>query len=193
MKIPKFLFGGYKEVKQRCEKKLVPRLRDGAALVELPDEWLDTRETDGLLLINDHVPELGTERHFHCAALMAEACSRRAGLSRERYDQLFFETLEHPWSFLGVFDSVGYLARHEDRHKPFLAAAVRHWQAIEAEGSRYSLGGGMCEAAWQFPSNVHFLLARAGVPNKRMDEHLPPGGLAALVAEFKVLEPGDMP
>lgn len=186
MQVPKFLYGSYKDVTQRC-RTLVPRLANGAVLADLIDGWLDTRETPGLLQTHEHVPELGDELQFHCPALMvAVGGGIRKQLSHDIYNKAFFESLEAPWSFVGIAFDRMYVTRDEGRYKALLQAALRHWQELNAEGRRYALGAAMTGSLWEFPSNIHFVLARSGVPSARLRQPLPPGGLAELVEEFNL-------
>lgn len=192
MKLPTFLYGLYRDVKPRC-RKLVTRLRRGTPWSELPDDYVDTRDVPGLLVLHGPYPNLGFEPHFQLFVplrIAEDAMPDRLGWEYEKI--LFDESLKTIWGVLGLASDGGqgfiYPASAQDRLR-FIRAMVRFWDELDAEGERYSLGGQTGQSLWSLPTMLHYCLINAGIPKERMHAPLPPGGLKELVAEI----PGGLP
>jgi hypothetical protein len=68
-----------------------------------------------------------------------------------------------------------------ERAGRFLESMIRHWAEVDAAGPRYTRGAQNGEPLWQLPHLLHYVLAHRGVPHPRLEQPLPPGGIAALL------------
>ena len=68
----------------------------------------------------------------------------------------------------------------QERHEPFVHAAVAAWKDLDSVGPRY-YAGAQGERLWSVPNNLHYVLANMGVPTEVLRAPLPPGGPAALL------------
>jgi hypothetical protein len=94
----------------------------------------------------------------------------------------FDAALEHGWSLLGLLSQVCYEWLDEtERAGRFLESMMRQWAELDAAGPRYTIGGQNGEPLWRPPHLLKYVLAHRGVPQPRLVEPLPPGGIAALL------------
>jgi len=75
-----------------------------------------------------------------------------------------------------------YPLGHQQR---FLHGLVRWGDELVAEGPRYSWGSNIGDELWKLPTNIQYCLVREGLPSAVCDEPIPPGGMAALVAQTR--------
>jgi hypothetical protein len=195
MHLPAFLYGTFREVKPRC-RRMVTRLRRGVPWDELPaelvepgqDPFLDTREVPGLLVVDGPSPLAGGGgEHFQLfapAQVIHLEIPRR--LPHTTLDTLFGPMLGTNWGFLALLSQWGQWFLWGPGHQPlYLHALVRRWDELVAEGARYSKGQGYGEPLWEMPTNIHYCLAREGLPQELLKEPVPPGGMAELVAKTR--------
>ncbi|HEY0481002.1 MAG TPA: hypothetical protein VGD37_25980 [Kofleriaceae bacterium] len=94
----------------------------------------------------------------------------------------FDEALEHGWSVLGLLSQACY---HwfdvSERAERLLDSVIRYWAEVDAAGPRYTRGAQNGESLWRLPHLLKYVLAHRGVPQSRLVEPLPPGGIAALL------------
>ncbi len=175
LRIPAFLYGRYRDV-ARAVRKRVTRLRRGATLDALTDEWLDVDAHQGLLALDGPSPMLGREPQFHCFALNRAIVDAQLTLEPRYVDQ----ALSSAWGLLGLFEQLGL---HEDIDLlPFLDRAVELWPVLDGVGPRYSRGMDLGAPLWSLPTKLKFALARQGVDHDNLRRPLGDGGLAALVS-----------
>jgi hypothetical protein len=70
-----------------------------------------------------------------------------------------------------------------ERYRRFVLAVLRHWDALDAEGPRYSWASNHGERLWAIPTALQSALANLGVPSTLLQEPLPIGGLYTLLAQ----------
>src|SRR5262249_59272088 len=103
-------------------------------------------------------------------------------IAREVAARAFEAALDQPWSVLGMHSQVNYRWLEDPaRADRFLAAMVRHWDALDAVGARYTMGPRRGQRLWDVPLLLKFVLMRQGVPQDDLLQPLPPGGLTAFV------------
>ena len=97
-------------------------------------------------------------------------------------EQIFNASLKVSWGVLGLMTPACTLwfAGRQTWCEPFLHAALKAWNEIDAVGSRY-YAALKPERMWNIPNSLHYVLGRLGVPNERLSEPLPPGGPAELL------------
>lgn len=182
MLIPAFLYGRFQEVKAACRRK-VTQLKRGAEWSDLADEFIDTRDREGLLVLDGPSPLMGGASHFHVFAMayaIDNAVPRR--LPQSVFTTLFEPMIHTSWGFLvptgqraySFFDAPG----HQQR---YLHLAIRWWPELEAEGARYSMGLPEPKHLWNMPTNIQHCMAREGLPKELFREPIPEGGIAELV------------
>ena len=183
MQVPGFLHGRYREVKAAMRRKIT-QLKRGATWDELAGELVDTRELPGLLVLDGPGPLLGGEPHFHFfapARLLSDAVDDR--LPGDTYKTLFESVAATRWGFLTMLGQWGRsFVRPPDQMEHFLHTALYWWDELVAEGVRYTCGLDYGHLLWDLPTNLQFALARLGAPTERLQQPLPEGGLAELVA-----------
>ena len=194
MLIPAFYYGRFRDVKAACSRKMT-QLKRGASWPELAGEdWLDTREHPGLLILNGPNPNLGGSEHFHFFAMgqaLTNAIPRR--LPMDNMVTLFEPIIDTLWGYLSIMSQWGrsflYPPGHEQR---YLHLAIRWWDTLAAEGGRYTIGVSEGSDLWHgCTTNIHYCLARQGLPEELFDQPVPPGGMAELVAQTRAgLPPG---
>jgi len=100
----------------------------------------------------------------------------------EASTRAFDEALGHPWSVLGLLSQLCYpWLMDRERADRFLEAMMEYWAELDAVGQRYTTGGQNGEALWDLPHLLKFVLSHRGVPQPRLVEPLPAGGIAALL------------
>ena len=190
MKIPSFLYGPYSKVKSVCRRK-AKDLRRGASFADLPaEQWLETTTTPGAIVVDGPSRSLARQTEYFCCFALAVAISEewesvpwleeRDTIWEAYHQAAMFE----PWLFLGLLgqQSMSFLSQRTEWQEPFVRAAVRFWPLLAAEGVRYTM---IVEPKdlWSLPTNISFALARLGIPQKKFDAPLPPGGLITLARE----------
>lgn len=191
MLLPAIQYGDWSTVKRRMSK-VVRQLRRGAGLIELitADGMLDTKDypcdgvTTGLIVMARSV--LGQVRNFHCFAPWRQAREAFFDIRVEPppsriTDGLFEDSRKTSWGVLGLLSSDNTpWVWPEERHQPFLKAALAFWDELDAVGTRYywTLRG---ERLWRVARGLHYVLANMGVPNDVLRAPLPPEGPRGLL------------
>lgn len=192
MQLPTFLYGLYRDVKPQC-RKLVTRLRRGTPWSELTDDYVDTDDVPGLLVLDGPIPYLGHEPHFHIfAPLTIARYAMPDRLGWEHTQVIFEESLKTAWGVLGLASQSGqFFIPHVSAHDRlrFIQAMVSFWDEIDGVGARYTMAYQTGSRFWDVPTMLKYCLGHAGIPVEKLSEPLPPGGLEALVAEI----PGGLP
>jgi hypothetical protein len=144
---------------------------------------IDVRDTSGLIMVGDPSPLLGgmnVRLYAPFWELDKVFVSRQASL--ESSIRAFDEALGYAWSSLGLLSQACYRwFLDSERSDRFLQAMIAHWPEIDAVGRRYTIGGQTGEALWDLPHKLKFVLANRGVPQPRLVQPLPPGGIPALL------------
>ena len=194
MLVPAFLYGRFPTVKAAC-RRMVTQIKRGVPWDELgselgsevPIELIDTRDLPGLLVLDGPGPLTGGGDHFHFFApahAIRNAIPPR--LPKETFTTLFEPMIATRWGFLALLGqwshSFFFPPGHQQR---YLHAAVRWWDELAAEGPRYSTGSNVGEPLWDLFTKLKFCLAREGLPQELLSQPIPPGGMAALVAQTR--------
>jgi hypothetical protein len=186
VQLPAIQYGDWKSVKRRMAR-VVTQLKRGADLVEVmtADGMLDSATMPGLLMMGGINP--GADANFHCYAPWRLAWEPLGEMRAEPTtpttieDAIFVSSLRVPWGVLGLLapDCQPWLYPAQ-RHRPLLHAALEVWPELDAVGTRYysALQG---RSLWSVPNNLHFVLARLGVPTELLSAPLPPEGPGALL------------
>jgi hypothetical protein len=189
MKIPSLLYGRNAKVKANCHR-VAEAFVAGASLEDLVGTaCLDTRTTDGLVVLDGPSVALASGNHFHCFVLCAEimATKIKRRLPNSLWDRVYEWALKEPGRFLTVLCPVGghYFRKNPSWHAPYVRALVEFWPVLEAEGARYSnglLGNPM--NLWDTNVAYKGSLGDLGVPDDKLMAPLPPGGIAELVRPY---------
>jgi hypothetical protein len=145
MKLPALLHGTETEVRKHCQavEKSIAR---GASLAEALSgaEEIDTTDRPGLIVMQYARRPLAGQ-HFFTFLLpdqIAEGILRDR-IDRKRERDLFEELLMPPWGVVGLLSmTVGdrWTAQHVEWIRDLVAAVQKHWDALVAEGPRYTKG-----------------------------------------------------
>jgi hypothetical protein len=190
LQIPALYHGPYDEVDARC-RTLVARVGAGVPWLDAIGAPVDTREAAGLLVLNGPSPLIGGSAHFQCYLphFRVRDALGDGRLSGAVEAAVFAASLESPWGVLGLLAPPNVMWLHaRERHRSFVRASLRCWDALTAEGARYSLGmpaGGSLDAAQH---NLRYVLANLGVPAAALRGSLSPSRLAELVDGLHVNE-----
>lgn len=185
MHIPAIIYGTYKGVRPRM-RNIVRALAAGKSFSEAMniDEVIDTRSVSGLFVLSGPSPLLGESSHFQCYLphLMIYEGLLEGKLSRDLEERVFTESLETDWGTL-LFTSYenGFWLKTPERCHRLVDAAARFWDRFEIEGPRYTTGLDEGKPLWSSNTCVHMALARLGVPEDRLGEPLPSGGIGELM------------
>jgi hypothetical protein len=185
MLLPAIQYGPWSVVKKRM-RTVVSQLKRGKDLGEVMtrDGMLDTSAHPGMLVLSGIVQ--GPVPNFHCflpwtLALDALFDPRTPTVPTPTEDAVFEASLRPPWGILGILahENNSWLLRTK-RHEPFLHAALEAWSELDAVGDRYcsSFYG---KRLWSVPNNLHYVLARMGVPTEILNAPLPAEGPRALL------------
>jgi hypothetical protein len=185
MMVPEMLCGDTKTVVAACKRHLT-RFKRGGSWVEM-GPMIDVAEAPGLIMLDGPSPLLGGNqvRLYAPFREMSNAFSREPLTLDELVGanlRAFDEALQYGWSVLGLTSMACYgWLRDPERAERFLESVIRHWAELDAVGARYTTGQQQGEPLWDPPHLVHFALARRGVATERLNQPLPPGGIAALL------------
>jgi hypothetical protein len=179
MLMPRFLLGTFSEVRRHTRAYF--RSLDRAESMDL--ELVDTRSTDGLIVIDDQERFRAEEPHFQMHALFEAADSARY---RSLHQSIFDAVLAHPWGPLTLLGSmVGLLRVHhvitEASWMAALSNMMKWWNLYEAEGPRFAIGMRTGDL-WTIGGSLKGLLREKGIPQSELGAPLPEGGLTALLA-----------
>ena len=186
MKLPAFTYGTYANVGAACRKKIRDISR-GARWEDLPeDKWVDTKEVGGALVLEGPVSGFSGDMHYCCFALTVAVSEawRKKRMGNDVWTSLHEASMRNMWIFLGLLGQHSGMFLYQNRAwmQPFLKAAVEFWEELDAEGDRYTFGGPPSRL-WTLPSNIQMVLAHLGLPENRLREPLPPGGLQELATD----------
>lgn len=181
MLVPEMLCGDTRTVTAACRRHLT-RFKKGGSWTNVGG-MIDVRDVPGLIMLNAPSPLLGgvnvrlyapfweLHKAFESDSAMIEASTHA-----------FDEALGHPWSVLGLLSQICYAwLMDRERADRFLEAMMRYWAEFDAVGKRYTRGSQNGTALWDLPHLLKFVLAHRGVPQHRLVEPLPAGGIAALL------------
>jgi hypothetical protein len=194
VQLPALLHGTAEEVAARCDGAIA-RLGDNLSWDQAMHaaELADTQATPGLLVLSGPSPLLRGESHFHCylpVLRIVEAVNRRR-LDPGVEEHVFQRSLDTAWGCLGLIAPVNTILLHpRQRLAPLVAACLRFWRTLDAEGERYSNGSRSGHRLWELHTGLHFALSNLGVAETVLNAPLPPEGLAAVAEAFVTRRPG---
>jgi hypothetical protein len=172
MKVPKMFYGRAGAAKSRARKAT----KGLSATLDFdsfdPGDFVDTATLPGALMLSSERHQEPGE-HFHCYVLSV-AVEERCDVDEllEVMTKWMRWSFEELWRFTGVLgtDTTFVLSRNPELRRPYVKAAAKYWEELNAEGRRYGPfidePGSVCEQWW----NLSFTIANLGVPN---DEVLP--------------------
>jgi hypothetical protein len=189
MRIPSLLYGRNAKVKANC-RRVAAAFANGAPLDELiGTERVDTRATDGLLVLDGPSVALASGNHFHCFALCGEISHAKVKmrLPNSVWDQVYEWALKEPGRFLTLFSPLGghYFRKNPSWVRPYVRALVEFWPVLVAEGARYS--NGLLEhptGLWETNMAFKGALGDVGVPTEDLMASLPSGGVPELAKPY---------
>lgn len=186
LSIPVALAGKSDEVTRRLRPRIKAFLKGEPWSPLDVDESVDAQSVGGLLVLSGPAPLLTGDPHIQAylpLSLLTKAVAKEQ-VSPAREDEAVGASLESAWGLLGVLSPPNLmLALPPGRHRPIFDAAVRFWDELDGVGARYTVGLPQGARLWNLPTNLRYVLARLGVPEARLTEPLPPGGLRALVSD----------
>ncbi|HEX4420355.1 MAG TPA: hypothetical protein VH165_20710 [Kofleriaceae bacterium] len=182
-------YGDAADVKKRM-RSIVKRLMRGENLIHVMTEggMLDVAEHPGFLVLNGTV--LSGAPHFHCGLpwmpLWQAFFDRRANVNAVLNEAIFEASLSVPWGVLGLlpYENHPWLIP-ETRFAPFIEAALRVWDELDAVGPRYSASV-EGKHLWFVTNTLHFALANMGVPQDYLRAPIPAVGPRALLKYARV-------
>jgi hypothetical protein len=184
MLVPAVQYGDWAIVKKRM-RRIVTRIKRGESIVGVmtEDGMLDVGTHPGLMMMGGRM--LAGGRDFHCFMpwhpLWLDSTDPGA------LDAIFQESLTVSWGVLGLlaFENKPWFYSDETRFDPFLAAAIRAWDELDAVGPRYCAGF-QGQSLWTLPSSLHYVLGNMGVPHDLLRAPLPPEGPRALLKYVRI-------
>ena len=143
MLVPAFLHGLFRDVKAACRRK-VTQLKRGAEWADLAGDLVDTRDHEGLLVLDGPSPLMGGTPHFHFFA-MAQAIENDVPfrLPESVFTMLFEPMIHTNWGLLVPAGQWGY----PFLFPPGISSAICIWPSAGGPNSapRASVTPGM---AW---------------------------------------------
>ena len=178
--VPRGLVGPLAEIRAR----LIRPVRDfveGGPWPPYPD---DSAEPSGLIVLSPSAL-LANGQHVHAFLplnlLVGEITVGRVSPERERV--AVWASLQTPFGLLGLLAPPNQMLVHPPAvHRPGAEAVARFWPELDAVGPRYTIGATDGARLWDIPTNVQYLLGKAGVPTDALVRPLPPSGPAALLS-----------
>ena len=177
MQIPKILYGRAGEVTSRARKAT----KDLGSTLDFdsfdPGEFVDTSKLPGVLLLSSGRHQVPGD-HFHCYALslaIEEQCDVSELL--EVMTKWMHWSFGEIWRFIAILgnDTRFVLSRNPALLRPYLSAASKYWDVLNAEGRRYgpfiNEPGTVSEHWW----NLMFTVANLGMPNNEVGPALEAG------------------
>ena len=190
MLLPAIQYGDWKDVRPRI-KAIVRRVKRGEDIIAVMSEggMLDTSTTPGMLIVG------GTMRpgwtNFHChepwKQLLLALEDVRVSRDEALQNRIFNASLSTTWGVLGLmaYSNLLWFSGRHDWYEPFVDAASRAWDEIDAVGARYFVALHP-ESMWDMPNGLKQVLAKLGVPTDRLRAPLPPGGPRELLKYARV-------
>jgi hypothetical protein len=187
MLIPSLQYGDWNTVKKRMRTAIADVAQDGDIGVMTAAGMLDTDAVPGMLIMAGITR--GTTPHFHCfmpwkplwEALFDLRPDPTTPIAIE--DAIFAASLRVPWGVLGLLSPENQPWIIPSRFESFLQAVLAVWDELDAVGERY-YAAVQGKRLWHVHTNLHFVLARQGVPHEQLRTPLPPEGPRALLAQL---------
>ena len=178
MRIPQALYGSRQEVLLRAPDFVRQLMSQRSGLWRCT---IDTRSTDGLLVVDSSCRRARSGRHFHVFAPMM-AVRAVGGRDLPAPARLFDALLEVEWGPLAVLDqAIRDVPFHERRLATLFRSFLAHWPPAWAEGRRYVLGAGSPVHLWDAAFVLKYCLILRGVPAQELLSPPPGGSLRALL------------
>jgi hypothetical protein len=177
MNVPQFLLGEYRTVRLKA-KRFVKDVAAGRNPSELP--MVETRATDGLLVISRHSAYIGSA-HFQMFAPIAIGLELL--LPDEMKLRLFDALVSSCWGTLCLLDqATGLLLLDESRRRALLKSVLKCWPMYVHEGNRFvpSLHGPT--VLWGVPTMIQSQLCKMGVPVEEVQAPLENNDLFGLLS-----------
>ena len=185
MLVPAVQYGDWAIVKKRM-RSIVTRIKRGASIVSVmtEDGLLDVGAHPGTMMMGG--PVLAGGRDFHCF-MPWQPLWLDSPADVGVMDAIFQESLSVSWGVLGLlaFENTPWFYSHEERFEPFLAAAIRVWDELDAVGPRYD-NGIPGQSLGMPPTSLHYVLGNMGVPHDLLRAPLPPEGPRALLKYVRI-------
>ena len=185
MLLPAAQYGDWADVKKRM-RDLVTRIKRGESIVAVMTEggMLNAGEQPGMLMMGGRI--LAGGQDFHCF-MPWQPLWQDPPNDLGVMNAIFQESLSVSWGVLGLlaFENKPWFYVDEERFEPFLAAALRVWDELDAVGPRY-FDGVQGRSLWSLPSSLHYVLANMGVPGEVLRAPLPPEGPRGLLRYVRV-------
>jgi hypothetical protein len=181
MLVPEVLCGDTKTVTASC-KRHITRFKRGASWIDA-GQMIDARDAPGLIMLNGPSPLLGgaQTRAYGPFWELNNAVLKEKEMF-EMSLRAFDEALGQPWSVLGLLSQACYgWLRDAERAGRLIDAMVMHWPELDSVGPRYTRGINTGSSLWELPHLLKYVLANRGVPQPRLVEPLPSGGIRALL------------
>jgi hypothetical protein len=182
---PAVQYGDWAIVSKRM-RRIVTRISRGEGVVAVlsEDGLLDVDEHAGRMIVGGRVLAGGTD--FHCF-MPWRTLWQKLLEDPGTMDAVFRESLSAPWGVLGLLtmDNTPWFYGNEERYEPFLDAALKVWDELDAVGPRYYIAF-QGESLWSIPNSLHYILANMGVPHDLLRAPLPPEGLRALLRYARI-------
>ena len=184
MFLPAAQYGDWADVKKRM-RRIVTRVKRGESILTAmtEDGTIDAGERPGMLMMGGRI--LAGGQDFHCFMPwqpLWQDPPKDLGIM----EAIFQESLSVSWGVLGLlaFENKPWFYANEERFEPFLSAALRVWDELNAVGPRY-FDGVQGRSLWSLPSSLHYVLANMGVPGDMLRAPLPAEGPRGLLQYAK--------
>ena len=191
MLVPAILFGSYADARKQCRKALLEWLRERSSLVDALERggMVATEDVPGPLTLEGPAPGSSKLPQFQFYVPLRILIERTLDpLIPDTQEAVFSSLLVKPWSILCTLSSnnmvLWFFDEDLERYRRYVEGMLRHWDDLEAEGARYSVGSTVGRSLWDAARPVTLALMRIGVPREltKYGAPPPPGGLAAAVA-----------
>jgi hypothetical protein len=139
MKLPKLLYGRYRDVRPRVARTIRRMHRRADWVEELSgDGFLDVDDTPGYVILDGPTAPLAAEDHFQMFKFWEQVYLNDRTLGAEIVDDVFDRSLTMVWGTLGVATYAGIMLfrRRRDRFAPFIRAVLTHWPTFLTLGPR---------------------------------------------------------
>jgi hypothetical protein len=193
MLIPDFLYGINKDVNKKCEK-IADKLKNGSSWDEgIKCTMIDTSTLEGMIVVEEPIDSASicSHKHFFVYALF-DKILEKIKTRDVKIDDLMKECVRSAWGVLSLMSGRLSLVQNifhvnKERHKYFLSAVLKHWDAYLNAGKRFSIGINQVQEIWEISSNLKLVLAQNGIPTEVLNSPLPLGGLKELIHNYKLL------
>lgn len=196
MQLPVLLYGSYSDVKRRCRTAIRRCITKQRLLWEVvqAEGMLDTAHHPGLIVVEPLLDGSGDNFHCYAPLYLMQRDDAKSKLSAEAAAAIFSIGLEEQWSLTCMLSSQVIFSWMGDveHYRRYVLAFLRQWDALDAEGERYSWGMDMGKRLWDLPTMLQSALVNLGVPIPLVQEPLPSGGLYALLGAADRTLAGDL-